>query len=1294
MAIVQISKIQQRSGNLVDLPQLDEAEFGFASDEKRLFIGKTEQGLENIEVLTSYSEVDFNQINGSYGNLDISITSNTAAGSNGQVLAFDGNNWVNRGGNAGGLLTFGDVSNVKITGGAIGYVLETDGTGNLSWTPKSTIIAFIENAESVLLAANQTYATDTYNANSVITVGNTSGYTSGLAIQFTGTAFGNLSVGNTFYVRNVISNTAFTISDTSNLAANFTLTDASGNLTVNLLGTVVTTTEDNFLIEGAEITITDAVGMTQLNGNSYYIDILTSNTFSLYSDSGLSTPIDSSGYNAYAYTSVTDTTASTNYVTVGDTTSFTINDPIKFIGTTFGGIFANQTYYVANITTAGAPGNITISETIGGPELTLTTASGTCNVYATGGRAICAVGGSGVANAAGANSTVQFNNSNLLDADADFTWNNNTGGNPKILTVNGNANVGNLNATGVVTSTRLFSNIGSGSGSPLVVTSTDRVANLNVSYSNVSDFEVVTTQTTGTFYPVFVSSSSTSNQALGVNSALSFNVLSSNLSLTGNLSISANANVGNIGASQGIFTSNITALNANLGNLATANFVTGTLTTASNAQPNLTSFGNGTQVTVAGNLNPNANVTYNLGNTTNRWNALYLSGSTIYLGNATITSNASGVVITNASGGSFTVGGTSAANGAAIVNGNSSVVVTANSNVNISSNGVANVLVVTNTGANITGTANVTGNANVGNIGATSGVFTGTISVTGNANVGNIGATSGVLTGTLSVTGNANVGNLGTAGLIIATGNVTGGNLVTSNAVSAATVTATGTITGGNLITTGNSNIGTLRVSGTSNLGPISNVTITGGSANQILKTNGSGTLSWTDATGGYYLHTQSSASTTWTVVHNLNNQYVTVEPIDNTGNSFVGRYDYPVINYTNANALTLTFSSAVTGWAAVVGGGFTYANVAGNITPGGFNTYVQFNDAGSIAGNGAFTFDKTTGTLNSTLFAGSGANLTNLNASNLSTGTVPSARLSGTYTITVSGSATTAGTVTTAAQPNITSVGTLSSLSVTGNISGANITGTHYGAATGLTSIPGANVSGTVPTATTAGTVTTAAQPNITSVGTLTGLTVSSTITGSVSGSAGTAGTVTTAAQPNITSVGTLTGLTVNGTTSVTGNSAFTVTNITSGANTTLGYITGNWTLTSGSRMQATYADLAEYYSADEQYSPGTVLEFGGREEVTLATDATTRVAGVVSTDPAYAMNAKCPGQYPVAIALQGRVPCKVRGNIKKGDMLVSGGGGYARPTTTPKIGTIIGKALQDFNGIDGVIEVAVGRL
>lgn len=130
------------------------------------------------------------------------------------------------------------------------------------------------------------------------------------------------------------------------------------------------------------------------------------------------------------------------------------------------------------------------------------------------------------------------------------------------------------------------------------------------------------------------------------------------------------------------------------------------------------------------------------------------------------------------------------------------------------------------------------------------------------------------------------------------------------------------------------------------------------------------------------------------------------------------------------------------------------------------------------------------------------------------------------------------------------------------------------------------------------------------------------------------------------------------------------------------------------GTATTAQYADLAEKYLADAQYEPGTVLEFGGEFEVTVAEDETRRVAGIVSSNPAYEMNSNLQGKFVVSLALQGRVPCKVRGKIRKGDMLVSGGSGYARPTNDPKIGTIIGKSLEDFEGNEGFIEVVVGRL
>lgn len=159
------------------------------------------------------------------------------------------------------------------------------------------------------------------------------------------------------------------------------------------------------------------------------------------------------------------------------------------------------------------------------------------------------------------------------------------------------------------------------------------------------------------------------------------------------------------------------------------------------------------------------------------------------------------------------------------------------------------------------------------------------------------------------------------------------------------------------------------------------------------------------------------------------------------------------------------------------------------------------------------------------------------------------------------------------------------------------------------------------------------------------------------------------------------------------TGASTFRGTTLTTGANSTAGTITGNWTLSSGSRLQSTYADLAEFYESDQLYEEGTVLEFGGDKEVTLAVIGSTRVAGVVTTNPAYVMNLNS-SEDAVAIALQGRVPCKVVGEIKKGDLMVSAGNGHAMACNEPKFGQILGKALSNFSDVAGVIEIAVGRL
>jgi hypothetical protein len=130
------------------------------------------------------------------------------------------------------------------------------------------------------------------------------------------------------------------------------------------------------------------------------------------------------------------------------------------------------------------------------------------------------------------------------------------------------------------------------------------------------------------------------------------------------------------------------------------------------------------------------------------------------------------------------------------------------------------------------------------------------------------------------------------------------------------------------------------------------------------------------------------------------------------------------------------------------------------------------------------------------------------------------------------------------------------------------------------------------------------------------------------------------------------------------------------------------------GTATTARYADLAENYLGDVKYEEGTVVMFGGDAEVTLALDGTRRVAGVVSTNPAHLMNDGLTGETVVALALQGRVPCKVVGKIRKGDMLVAADNGHARAEEDPKMGQVIGKALEDFDGDHGVIEVVVGRM
>ena len=145
-------------------------------------------------------------------------------------------------------------------------------------------------------------------------------------------------------------------------------------------------------------------------------------------------------------------------------------------------------------------------------------------------------------------------------------------------------------------------------------------------------------------------------------------------------------------------------------------------------------------------------------------------------------------------------------------------------------------------------------------------------------------------------------------------------------------------------------------------------------------------------------------------------------------------------------------------------------------------------------------------------------------------------------------------------------------------------------------------------------------------------------------------------------------------------------------------GYSITNAGTFNGTATSAKYADLAERYAADAPYSEGTVVVFGGEAEVTASTSYAQRsIAGVVSTKPAVMMNAEAGNsQTHPFIALQGRVPVKVTGEVKKGDILVASNiagtaTAWDNDNADPRMTAYVGIAIAD--AVDGFVEVKVGK-
>jgi hypothetical protein len=551
-------------------------------------------------------------------------------------------------------------------------------------------------------------------------------------------------------------------------------------------------------------------------------------------------------------------------------------------------------------------------------------------------------GGNGIPG--GANTQVQFNNAGNFGGDAGFTYdsiNNVLSVSGNIVSNNfigsGNITIANINANGNVTANYF---IGNGSQLTGVISALANVANYA---GNITVAAQPNITSVGTLTALSVSGNVTANYFIGNGSLLTG---------IGNANYAPNANFAN-------FAGNVTV--SSQPNITSVGTLT-TLSVSGNA-----SVGNLLATAVVSNLIPNSNVTYNLGNSTNRWNDLYLSGNSVFLGEVTLSADGNSLSINGGTGN--------------VISNNLSNVPAANV-IGQVSNALVSSTVYSNSQPNITSVGTLISLAVTGNV------------TSGNVSGGNLVSANylnGILTASSSSQPNIHtVGSLGylnvDTSLPGANGNITfNGSMIGNGTQSDINITgditayhAFTTLLTGTLTTDAQPNVtslGTLielNVNGPTDLGLVGNITIDGGSNGYVLSTDGSGNLSWVAQSGG-----------------------------------------------------------------------------GGNGTPGGSNTQIQFNDGGAFGGNSALTFNNTTKLLR---VDGNLLTINNVQASvlvsNVATGTAPLIVTSTTKvanlsvetanTATFANTATNANvaiTVSNAAQPNITSVGNLTSLNVTGNI-------------------------------------------------------------------------------------------------------------------------------------------------------------------------------------------------------------------------------------------------------------------
>jgi hypothetical protein len=719
-------------------------------------------------------------------------------------------------------------------------------------------------------------------------------------------------------------------------------------------------------------------------------------------------------------------------------------------------------------------------------------------------------------------------------------------------------------------------------------------------------------------------------------------------------------------------------VNATTGINATGNIVGGNVTTAgiASATGNITSAANisGGNIVTGGLISAAGSITIGAG--------ANITGVMSASGNVTGSNINTGGLLTatgNVTGGNLRTAGIVSATGA--IFGNSLSVNTAiNAGTDIGASGAItagttiSAAGTINSGLEISAAGNITGSFFLGNGRALTGIDATSIQfgssnvrvVAANANATvNIGGTSNVVvfsstgqttTGFVSATGNVIGGNINTAGLVSVTGNVIGGNINTAGLVS-----ATGNIIGGNVL--GGANVNATLFTGTT---AVLSGNITGGNI----------------ITGGAVLATgQISATANVTGGNIITNGLVSVGgTISATGNITGGNINTAGLvsatgNLTNGIANVLTGNAIVT---SLVRGATLSAT--GNITGGNLNA-TGLSLSGNVVSSLSMTTPiTTTANITGGFILGNGSQLTGIDATSIQNGTsnVRVVSSGGNVAIGIGGTSNVAVFATTG--QFVTGL-----ISATGNIIGGNVIsgGARVYRYTASATAPAAPVAGDHWYATGTDKIYMFVNDGTTSQW------VDQSYPTTLS---------TLAINGNLSVGGTLTSANIN----FTGGS-FSVSNLlNAGANgagnigsSTTRFNTVFATTFSGVSTTANYADLAENYQADAVYEPGTVVVFGGKNEITVSDiDHDTRIAGVVSTNPAYLMNSAQDNGTPVALA--GRVPCLVQGPVNKGDRLVNVASGVAGKFDPAKaeLGCVVGKSLQDLlHDRVELIEIAVGR-